>query len=419
MERLRAAELFAGVGGFRLGLEKAGIDVVWSNQWEPSTKAQHASDIYVARFGPEGHHNGDIAAYLDAVEERRATLPRVDVLVGGFPCQEYSVAQTLSRAAGIEGRKGILWWQIERFLRLRKPKYAIFENVDRMLKSPASARGRDFAIMLACLADLGYAVEWRVVNAADHGAPQRRRRVFIVARRGVAAREIGRATLSRTGILASALPVKAVVGDTAPDLIIDGELHEVAAHERWAGRSPFLAAGVMHGRRVWTTAVTPSFRGRARTLSEILVPDGEVPASFVIPREQVRAWAYLKGAKRQPRTAANGHAYMYTEGAIAFPDPVDGPSRTILTGEGGVTPSRFKHVVEMSDGRLRRLLPVELERLNGFPDGWTEGVRDGRRAFLMGNALVVPIVERIARAVAADATSAGVGVAKGRGRAAS
>lgn len=398
---MRAAELFAGVGGFRLGLERAGIEVAWSNQWEPATKAQHASDIYAARFGSRGHHNGDIAAFLDEVEAGRAALPRVDVLVGGFPCQSYSVAQTLNRATGIEGHKGILWWQIERFLRLRRPRYAFFENVDRLLKSPASARGRDFAIMLASLSDLGYAVEWRVVNAAEYGAPQRRRRVFIVATRG--SRKIGHETLFRSGVLARALPARPL-RDTR-EIDIEGDLATIAADQRWAG--PFLAGGAMFDRHVWTSAVEPAFRGRARTLEDVLVPDDEVPASFVIARAQVAAWRYLKGAKREPRTAANGHAYLYSEGAVAFPDARDKPSRTILTGEGGSTPSRFKHVVEMADGRLRRLLPVELERLNGFPDGWTEhpGVRDGRRAFLMGNALVVPIVERIARVIAADAVT--------------
>lgn len=407
---MRAAELFAGVGGFRLGLERAGIDVVWSNQWEPSTRMQHASDIYVARFGGAGHHNGDIAAYLDEVEAGRATFPRIDLVVGGFPCQSYSVAQTLSRAAGIEGAKGVLWWEIHRLLRLRKPRYVFLENVDRLLKSPAGRRGRDFAIILASLSDLGYTVEWRVVNAADYGGVQRRRRVFIVGSRGRATRGIE--AIFRTGVLARALPVRVAQRDEpqGPDLEIAGDLAEIFEDPRWSGGSPFSEAGVLSGRRVWTRRVEPTFRGRARALGHVLVPDADVPASFVIPREQVAAWRYLKGAKREPRAASNGHAYLYTEGAVAFPDPLDKPSRTILTGEGGSTPSRFKHVVETADGRLRRLLPLELERLNGFPDGWTEhpGVRDGRRAFLMGNALVVPIVERIARAIAADAAGAAV-----------
>src|SRR6266576_2212607 len=116
---------------------------------------------------------------------------------------------------------------------------------------------------------------------------------------------------------------------------------------------------------------------------------------FFIPDGQVSRWAYLKGPKREERTAANGHQYFYSEGGIAFPDRTDVPSRTVLTGEGGTSPSRFKHVVRTKDGRLRRLTPVELERLNGFEDGWTEGMPDGRRAFMMGNALVVGLVTKV------------------------
>ena len=93
------AELFAGVGGFRIGLARAGWKTVFSNQWEPSTKVQHASDVYVARFGEEGHSNEDIA--------KVKSLPKnIDLLVGGFPCQDYSVAKTLNSSKGLKGKKG-------------------------------------------------------------------------------------------------------------------------------------------------------------------------------------------------------------------------------------------------------------------------------------------------------------------------
>jgi len=170
------AELFAGVGGFRLGLAKAGWRTTFSNQWEPSTKTQHASMVYTARFGDDGHSNEDIA--------KVASLPRdIDLLVGGFPCQDYSVAKTLNTAKGLEGKKGVLWWEILRLVEQRKPSFVFLENVDRLLKSPSHQRGRDFAVMLKTLGDAGYLVEWRVVNAAEYGFPQRRVRVFIVATR--------------------------------------------------------------------------------------------------------------------------------------------------------------------------------------------------------------------------------------------
>ena len=129
---IRVAELFAGVGGFRIGLEGASdkFKTIWSNQWEPSTKHQDASLVYRARFGKDGHCNEDINT-VDTKE-----IPDHDLLVGGFPCQDYSVASTLSRSGGIEGKKGVLWWQIYRILKekgKKRPEYVFFENVDRLL----------------------------------------------------------------------------------------------------------------------------------------------------------------------------------------------------------------------------------------------------------------------------------------------
>ena len=159
IKKLKVVELFAGVGGFRLGLEgwegrsastkyekplKSNFEVIWSNQWEPSTKAQHASDIYEKRWGANNHSNKDISSV------KTSEIPDHDVLVGGFPCQDYSVARVLSHSKGLEGKKGVLWWDIHRIIKekkKKKPKYLILENVDRLISSPASQRGRDFSIM--------------------------------------------------------------------------------------------------------------------------------------------------------------------------------------------------------------------------------------------------------------------------------
>jgi DNA (cytosine-5)-methyltransferase 1 len=408
---LRAVELFAGVGGFRLGLRTAGWCTVWSNQWEPSTKSQPASDCYAARFGNEGHVCQDIAKVLDDVEAGMASIPEHDLVVGGFPCQDYSVAKTLNQARGIQGKKGVLWWEIFRFLQLLSPQRALFENVDRLLKSPAAQRGRDFAIMLASLASLGYAVEWRVVNAADYGLPQKRRRVFIVAHRDGNHSSMQAAPMEwihRTGVLARALPVTDTPDSAAeaePDFILDEDIAEVSGHFGLGRKvSPFRDAGLMVGRQVWTLGVVPAKQKSHKTLGDIVLAEEEVPAEFFVKPEQLDSWAYLKGSKSEPRRhKGSGTEYNYSEGALPFPDPLDRPARTILTGEGGMGPSRFKHVVRTPSGRFRRLTPVELERLNGFPDGWTAGMSDIRRAFCMGNALVVGVVERIAGELARDA----------------
>jgi DNA (cytosine-5)-methyltransferase 1 len=398
-------ELFAGVGGFRLGLEPHGWETVWANQWEPSTKAQHAADCYEAHFGPDSINNEDINEVVKRIrDDGSGPIPDHGLLVGGFPCQDYSVAKVRSQAHGIVGKKGVLWWAIHRILESKKPRLVFLENVDRLLKSPASQRGRDFAIILACFADLGYLVEWRVVNAADYGYPQRRRRVFIVAH------QIGDdpepewrgpiAWISEDGVLASGLPVEPPASDiAAPDLKLEGDLAELTdSFGVGNATTPFLTAGVMWRREVWTRGVSASYSGAKQTLRDVVQPDEEVADSYFIPTDQLSRWIYLKGPKDIPRVAKNGHEYMYSEGGIAFPDPIEQPSRTILTGEGGVTPSRFKHVIETESGHLRRLTPLELERLNGFPDNWTNtGMSDGRRAFMMGNALVVGLVHRIGR----------------------
>ena len=397
---IRVCELFAGVGGFRIGLERASprYSVVFSNQFEPGKRVQHASAIYAARFGEAGHMNRDIA------EVAIGAIPDHDLLVGGFPCQDYSVASTLRNAKGLLGKKGVLWWQIHRILeeKRRKPAHLLLENVDRLLGSPAGQRGRDFAVMLRSLDLLGYAVEWRVVNAADYGAPQRRKRVFIVGhRRGTPAwsalRKAAAADwMASQGPLAQALPCK--VGGPAAAFSIADDLERLSkAFGKGASRSPFGQAGVMVGGVVFNVPVA-AIAEELVALGSVLQPSAEVPAGFWIPTTELHRWRYLKGAKREARTARNGHAYAYSEGAMAFPDPLDRPARTIITGEGGRAPSRFKHVVRV-DGRYRRLTPLELERLNQFPDGHTAGASDAWRAFFMGNALVVGIVERIARAL--------------------
>ena len=399
----RVAELFAGVGGFRLGLQEAGWDVVWSNQWEPSTKAQHASECYEKRFGPLGHVNENISLVLDRAERGELEIPAVDLLCGGFPCQDYSVAKTLNQAAGIEGKKGVLWWEIVRFIDLKQPRFLFLENVDRLLKSPATQRGRDFAVMLACLNDRGYIVEWRVVNAADYGFPQKRRRVFIVAERGprADANFDGERWLALDGVLASALPADHPLTNGLETLHLDDDL--VALSETFGGRNgstPFANAGVAFDHRVWTHSVAPVYEGERRVLADILQVEAQVSEEFFVTKSELKRWRYLKGPKNELRTRPDGGTYYYNEGGIPFPDPTDQPSRTILTGEGGRTPSRFKHIIQTESGRYRRLTPVELEALNGFPLGWTDtGMPDGRRAFMMGNALVVGVVERIARAL--------------------
>lgn len=403
-DKIRVVELFAGVGGFRIGLEGASdvYDTVWNNQWEPSTVHQDASLVYKARFGSKGHCNQDINTV--ATED----IPDHDLLVGGFPCQDYSVASTLSRSGGIEGKKGVLWWQIYRILDekgSKRPSYLFFENVDRLLGSPAKQRGRDFAIILASLADLGYTVEWRVINAAEYGMPQRRRRTYIVGYREgspVAAkvRQLADWVLY-DGVMAKAFPFRAKSG-TRSEFDIEGTIKEVSDNFNKDGKtSPWGNAGIMCGRHVFSVDADPVYEGPTTTLGGIVVDERFVPEEFFIPQDEVARWEYEKGAKKIERTSKEGFKYVFSEGGMAFPDSLDKPSRTIITGEGGAAASRFKHVVLTPSGRYRRLIPLELERLNMFPDNHTchPDVTDGRRAFLMGNALVCGIVQQVGKSL--------------------
>ena len=401
---IRVVELFAGVGGFRIGLEGASdaYKTIWNNQWEPSTKHQDASLVYKARFGSDGHSNKDICT-IPTNE-----IPDHDLLVGGFPCQDYSVAATLSRSGGIEGKKGVLWWQIYRILEEKgenRPNYIFLENVDRLLNSPATQRGRDFAIILASLSDLGYIVEWRVINAAEYGMPQRRRRTYILGYRkdSIVANQIEDTNnwLFHDGIMAKAFPFTQK-RNTLSQFEITGTIKDVSDNfNKSKKESPFGTTGIMVNRNIISVDATPTYEGTLQTLGNILVDEKFVPEEFFISDEELPKWQYEKGAKKINRISKDGFEYVFSEGGMAFPDYLDKPSRTMITGEGGAAPSRFKHVVLTPSGRYRRLIPIELERLNMFPDNHTyhPEVSDGRRAFLMGNALVCGIVEAVGKSL--------------------
>ncbi len=417
---LKTIELFAGVGGFHLGLNKCNtidkqiFDVVWSNQWEPSTKKQHASEVYQVCFPNTPHSNNDIAK---VIKENFENIPDHDLLVGGFPCQDYSVARTLSKAEGLEGKKGVLWWSIYDILSKKgkdSPSYLMLENVDRLLKSPAKQRGRDFAIMLSSLNELGYIVEWRVINAANFGMPQRRRRVYIMAyKKGTNIyKKIKRMKdptewLNGNGVMNRAFPMNLEKEIESP-FIIKGDLADISEnHEDYnPKKSPFDTVGIMIDDKSFSAKGIPAFdEERAlhnihhKTLGDVLIDERDVPDEFYL-KGVMDKWEYMKGSKKEERTTSAGYTYCYSEGAMVFPDALTNASRTIITGEGGATPSRFKHVVKTEKG-LRRLTPVELERLNMFPDDHTNhvGCTDAKRAFFMGNALVVGVVEGLGKAL--------------------
>jgi len=491
VDDVSVAELFAGVGGFRLGLERhpdsdedTGFKVVWSNQWEPGEKAQWASRIYEERFGTEGHSNEDIHDFTDRVELAH-DIPEHDLLVGGFPCQDYSVARTLSGEMGIKGKKGKLWEPIRKIIRnihangtRQRPKVVLLENVPRLLNSPADARGLNFTKILYDLLRMRYEVEWRVINASDYGMPQQRSRVFILAYRtpgpgggdeGSKINGLGHFGLHGAG-RKNRRPMEwwlfgdpedksrdwavGPFGEAFPAECESYKRMELPDVGHWSDKkSPFGSAGYAWqgrmGERRWVKQFcswkAKPIKEEPGTIRDIMVEKGEEgydPSYEIECEDELYEWVYAKSEKKEFRIRKEDReraeavevpewernlweiyrmclgepdsdgwdiyrdlftehlgdiCYKYEEGQIAYPDLLDRPSRTVVTSEIGRSPSRMRHLIRLDDGTYRRLMPIELERLNMFPDDWTliDGITDSRRGFLMGNALVVGVIERL------------------------
>ncbi len=378
-------ELFAGVGGFRLGLEKSSKDwnTVWANQWEPGKKQQHAYDCYCSHFGKKDIHVNEDIASID-----KSGIPNHNLLVGGFPCQDYSVART--GAKGIDGVKGVLWWEIRNILEIKRPPYVLLENVDRLLKSPAKQRGRDFGVMLTCFNDLGYDVEWRVINAADYGFAQRRRRTFIFAysRKTTYAKKLlssnAQCIINTNGFFANSFPILPTDSISTVKLSYN-DLKDISDNFTYN----FENTGYMSNGQIFTCTSTAVYMQP--------IPIGTILEKNVDDKyylgDNLEKWMYLKGSKKINRTSKSGHNYMFSEGPIAFPDPIDRPARTMLTSESSL--NRSTHVIEdPTTHQLRLLTPLEAERIQGFKDNWTNtGMPEKFRYFCMGNALVVGLVE--------------------------
>lgn len=390
-------ELFAGVGGFRLGFErlKSGWETKWFSQWEPSQKKQWAYECYVAHFGNSKDINGQIHTNEDISNINKNLIPNHNLLLAGFPCQDYSVAHTLSSSKGIQGKKGVLWWQIRDTLIAKHPSFCIFENVDRLLKSPAKQRGRDFGIILSCLAELDYSVEWRVINAAKYGAAQQRKRVFIFAYKNNLKygkdiiKEKVEDIIAKKGLMAKSFPIESIGKISTID--ISKDIYNVSKTFSFH----FENSGYMNKYKCFTTRVIEK-EEKSINLSEIINPI--VDKDFYIEdKEQILKWEYLKKAKKIQRESKNGYKYIYSEGQMAFPDYLDKPARTILTSEATI--NRCSHIIlDIKQGKLRTLTPLETERLNGFDDNWTNiGMPKRMRYFCMGNALVVPMITRMGK----------------------
>lgn len=401
------AELFAGVGGFRCGLNKVQLkenqviednswNFVYANQWEPSTKTQAAFECYIERFGESKNHTN-----IDINKVNKEEIPDHNLLVGGFPCQDYSVARSKSNEKGIKGVKGVLWWDIVETIEAKQPPFILLENVDRLLRSPSSQRGRDFGVMLRSLLDNGYNVQWRVINAADYGFPQKRRRVFIFAYHSSTNYYKKMKNFKDSdivfyeGLFAQTFPIKNKIMDKSEgSLTKENYVDLVDVSDNF--ELHFFNSGIMNNGKIYTVKTEP-VKLKVTTL-ETLIENKEVDDKYFLDDAKLEKFTYLKGKKRIERTHKSGGKYIFSEGAIPFPDKLDIPARTMLTSES--TTNRSSHVVkDRITGKLRILTPIEAERINMFPDNWTniksKNMTERRRYFMMGNALVVGIIERL------------------------
>lgn len=399
--KIKVVDLFAGVGGFHLGLSRASeqYEVVWANQYEPSRKNQFAYNIYKKNFPQTLISNEDIT------KVNKDEIPDMDLLVAGFPCQDYSVAT--SGAKGIVGKKGVLWWELRDVIKRKEPKYLLFENVDRLLASPGvktKKTGRDFGIILRTLSDLGYGVSWKMINAADYGYPQRRRRTFIFAYRNesnfyetvsnIVKKDDDTIIefIKDMAPLSSTMNNESVSNLTKIDLNTFNNLTELS--DKFFFKKGFKKTGLMIDGKVYMADYVPNCR-KESVLKDLLVENIE-DEKFYLDEEKIERFKIQKKGFREIKKSPKGYEYKYGMGSMEFPDSIDRPARTIVTSESTV--SRMSHVVrDPGNMRLRVLSPIETERINTFPDDWTklDGVSNSHRYFTMGNALVVDLIKEI------------------------
>lgn len=452
--KFKVFSMFDGVGGFIVGLDHANkfagkdfYETTYTNQYEPGRKSQDAFEVGEYRYPDANHSNTDIMevpdSYFDGMKNNG-----INMIVGGFPCQDYSVARSKKFEKGIEGKKGVLFWEIIRAVKHIQPKYLVLENVDRLLKSPSKQRGRDFAIMLAAFDQLDYSVEWRVINAADYGRAQRRRRVYFFVYRNdsgwgkhVGKEYDGQADVTnlfesdghmfdryifKDGLFARKFPVQGspYKGRQHSEQLSfnytkkDGSDYILDVSDNFTGQ--IWNTGIMRNGQYYTIDTAP-VDTTPKTLGEVVkeakeyiinkYPDKEqgeaayqeyINNYIIKDEDRIKKFEYLRGPKKLERTSADGHKYTYSEGGMSPFDSLDLPGRTMLTSEGSV--NRSTHLLKQGD-KFRTITPIEAELLQDFPPDWTklkknadgelEEVSDRMRMFFMGNALVTTIIERI------------------------
>ena len=390
-------ELFAGVGGFSQGFYALHTEwnVVWYSEFDTL-----AHRCYALHNGLRKDKTGDkFKTFVDINDITKANIPEHTLLAFGAPCQDFSVLATTKAAKGLNGKNGGLWWQALDVIKAKRPPFILMENVARIILSPNKDHaGADFAVIITSLAKLGYTIEWRKVCAADYGAATRRTSAYIFAYRNDTnyaweqSALVPEDILLSKGMMAQAFPVKRLKSTKTLSFPLDA----VKEFYRDAFNFRFDDAGIIRGFKATVATVIPDTIP-AIPLKDILQRD--VPDEYLLTDDQRGSMDKLKKkTDKDPRENEDGQKYTYSEGAIPFPDDLDKPARTIVTSEGNV--SRCSHVVlDPQKNKLRWLTPEETERIMGFEEGWTADMSERNRYKCMGNAVVVPMITRMAAVI--------------------
>jgi DNA (cytosine-5)-methyltransferase 1 len=340
--------LFTGICGFDLGLERAGMECVAQVEIDPACRKL------------EERHYPDVERFEDV----RTYTPNsaVDLICGGFPCQDLSVA---GKRSGLAGERSGLWFEFHRILEVARPQWVVIENVPGLLSSNG---GRDFAVILRGLVELWYGVAWRILDAQYFGVAQRRRRVFVVGS-------------LRDGRVAEVLfEREGGARDTPP------------GREAGAGITPAVANGIngsgLRGRQPGSAA---SYVANAISSN---------PANRLSGEDN-----YVPGVARPLANSSTPDHYDESQLTVGGADmtAIAWDLRQVTSQENRSLPQvdyspMINQAGQMMSG-VRRLTPTECERLQGFPDGWTDGQADSTRYRQLGNAVCVPVVEWIGKQI--------------------
>lgn len=374
---MKFIDLFAGIGGFRYGLQKVEIEsesssdnesgasqhgqrafhCVWSNEWD-----KYANQIYTKHFGE--CDSRDIRT-IDTKD-----IPDHDLLCAGFPCQSFSIA---GKRLGFEDTRGTMFFEIARIIRDKRPRYFLLENVKGLLSHD---EGKTFQTILGVLSDLGYEYQWQVLNSKNFGVPQNRERVFIIGH----LRETSR-----------------------PEVFPIGESYSISHQTKYAEQA---------GRSRISSTIDARY-GSLRNAGETYL--------HYIGGIKGKRDMWLKDNKQNSRNFSQGQRVYSSDGIAStiagnagglggktglYAIPVLTPDRMEKRQNGRrfkndgdpafTLTSQDKHGVY--DGlNIRRLTPIECERLQGFPDNWTEGISDTQRYKCLGNAVTTLVITEIGR----------------------